>query len=94
MSNTYYVYVLSNRRRTVLYIGLTNDLSRRLFEHKKGRYSSFTKKYRATHLVYFEVYEDIEEAINREKQLKGWKREKKLQLILKSNRFMKDLDID
>ena len=94
MTGTFHVYILSNRRRTVLYIGVTNNLQRRLAEHKAGQISSFTKKYKATELVYFEFFNSIEEAIAREKQLKGWRREKKLKLVLKFNRYMKDLSND
>ena len=94
MIDTFHVYILSNRRRTVLYIGVTNNLQRRLAEHEAGQVSSFTKKYNATDLIYYEVFDSIKEAIAREKQLKGWKREKKLKLILKHNRYMQDLSRD
>src|SRR4051812_20482433 len=68
----YYVYMVSNRRHTVLYIGVTNSLERRMWQHKAKTFSGFTKKYNCDQLVYFELYERIAQAISREKQLKGW----------------------
>ncbi len=76
---------------TVLYTGVTNDLIRRIFEHKNNLASSFTSKYKIIKLVYFEVYIDINEAIRREKQLKGGSRKKKMLLIEKVNPTYKDL---
>ncbi|MBE6562445.1 MAG: GIY-YIG nuclease family protein [Ruminococcaceae bacterium] len=79
--NNYYVYILSNWNGNVLYIGVTNDLKRRLYEHKNKITEGFTQKYNVNKLVYFETTSDVNIAINREKQLKGWKREKKNRLI-------------
>ena len=81
MNKAYYVYLITNFKNTVLYTGVTNDLERRVFEHKNGTYEGFTKKYNCNKLVYFEVYSDPENAIKREKEIKGWVREKKDNLI-------------
>ncbi|MBP9732334.1 MAG: GIY-YIG nuclease family protein [Candidatus Magasanikbacteria bacterium] len=88
--NNFFVYIMASHSGT-LYIGVTNDLQRRVFEHKQGVADSFTKKYQCTKLVYFEQYSDIEEAIRREKQLKGWKRIRKEELINKDNPHWEDL---
>ena len=88
----YYVYILSNNART-LYIGVTNNLERRLYEHKNKLIDGFTKKYNLTKLVYFEATEDIRSAIYREKQLKGWLRIKKIILIEKNNPGWDDLSL-
>ena len=77
----YWVYILSNKTHSVLYIGITNDLYRRYMEHKNGIVEGFTKKYRCHTLLYYECFTDVEEAIAREKELKGWSREKKDTLI-------------
>ena len=76
----YYVYILASQSR-VLYIGVTNNLERRLFEHRQKLVPGFSRKYSVTQLIYFEVSGDIRAAIAREKQLKGWRREKKVALI-------------
>ncbi|MBR2108823.1 MAG: GIY-YIG nuclease family protein [Ruminococcus sp.] len=81
MNNNYYVYFLTNWNNKVLYIGVTNNLERRLSEHKQGIVEGFTKKYNVNKLVYYEWYGDIKMAIAREKEIKGWKRMKKNQLI-------------
>jgi putative endonuclease len=81
---TYYVYIVASRS-LVLYIGVTNDLQRRLYEHKNKLFAGFTEKYDVNRLLYFETFSDIEQAIHREKQLKGWNREKKLTLIRRAN---------
>ena len=96
MSNQYYVYILTNKNRTTLYIGVTNDLVRRMTEHKEGRgkESSFTKKYNVTELVHYQVYNDIRDAIAREKQLKGGSRKKKEVLIVQGNPEWKDLSVE
>lgn len=73
----YWVYMLSNKSRSVLYIGVTNDLYRRYKEHRDDAIDGFTKKYKCHCLVYYEEYSLVEDAIAREKELKGWKREKK-----------------
>ena len=77
---SYYVYILASRAKT-LYIGVTNNLERRVWEHKTGMLQGFTKKYNVNRLVYYETSEDIQAAIQREKQLKGWLRIKKLALV-------------
>ena len=76
MPNQYDVYIMTNASRT-LYTGVTNDLQRRVYEHKSGKGSVFTKKYRITGLVYYEAYNDVRNAIAREKQIKEWRRSKK-----------------
>lgn len=83
--HNYTVYILTNKNRGVLYIGVTNDLERRLHEHITGRIKGFTQKYNCHHLIYFEEFSDINEAIAREKQLKSWNRSKKEQLIATLN---------
>ena len=83
----YYVYMMTNWSNNVLYIGVTNNLLRRTLEHKSKTVQGFTQKYNLHKLVYFEDYTNINQAIDREKQLKGWKREKKNQLV---NDFNKD----
>lgn len=88
----YYVYILMNSRRTVLYIGVTSDISRRWFEHyKKVNPNSFSARYHCNELVYLEPYDDIYVAKQREKQLKGWKRSKKISLITKQNPTLSNL---
>lgn len=77
----YFVYIVTNKNRTVLYIGVSNDLQRRLFEHENGLVPGFSKKYNCKHLVYYEHFQQIEDAINREKEIKKWRREKKNFLI-------------
>jgi len=90
MSDSYYVYILASRSRS-LYTGVTNDLSRRLIEHRKGLVPGFTSRYRVFRLVHWEVFGDIRDAIAREKEIKGWRREKKVQLIQFRNRVWADL---
>lgn len=87
----YYVYILTNKDNSVMYIGVTNDLRRRLYEHKNQEIDGFTKKYNVYKLVYFEEYSDIGDAIAREKQLKGWVRLKKNLLVEKQNPNWNDL---
>ena len=81
----YYVYILTNKNDSVMYIGVTNDLRRRLFEHKNGQFEGFTKKYNVHKLVYFEEYSNVDDAITREKQLKQWRRFKKNLLVETQN---------
>ncbi len=81
----YYVYVMTNKRGTALYTGVTNGLTRRLFEHSAGRNAAFTKRYSLNRLIYFEPFEDIDNAVAREKQIKRWRREKKIELIKRTN---------
>ncbi len=91
MSNKYYVYILASKKNGTLYIGVTNDLSRRIYEHKEGLIDGFTKKYKVKNLVWYEEFENINFAIEREKQMKAWKRLWKLNLIEKENPCWKDL---
>ena len=91
----YYIYILTNKRNGTLYIGVTNSLFRRGFQHKlKENPNSFTAKYNIDKLVYYEIYTYIKEAIKREKQLKKWKRQWKIELIEKENAIWRDLFID
>jgi len=87
----YYVYILANKSNKVLYIGMTNDLARRIYEHKNKLVEGFTKKYNLTKLVYYETTTDVESAIRREKQLKDWHREWKVNLISQFNHKWDDL---
>jgi len=90
--NQYYVYIMTNKSRT-LYTGVTNDLERRVYEHKQKLVPGFTTKYNITRLVYFEVTQDVQAAIVREKQIKGWLRRRKIALIESVNPEWKDLSI-
>ena len=90
----YYVYILANWNDSVLYIGVTNDLERRLYEHKNHLAEGFTKRYNVDKLVYFESTSDVRSAIEREKQLKGWTRAKKNALVSKQNPNWCDLSLD
>jgi len=90
MDGTYYVYIVASRSRR-LYTGVTNDLQRRVIEHREGVAPGFTKQYKIFRLVHFEVFGDIRMAIAREKEIKGWRREKKLWLIERDNRTWEDL---
>ena len=87
----YYIYFLTNAKKTTLYVGITNNLIRRIWQHKQGMGSKFTQKYNLTLLVYFEVYNNPITAISREKQIKAGSRKKKEQLINNSNPDWKDL---
>jgi putative endonuclease len=87
----YCVYIMTNKYDTVLYTGVTNNLKRRVWEHKEGLGSLFTSRYRVTKLVYYEVYENIDLAIAREKQIKGGSRQKKLDLVNGFNPYWHDL---
>jgi putative endonuclease len=91
LDGDYSVYVLTNSINKVLYIGVTNNLQRRIYEHKQKLIDGFTKKYNLNKLVYYEVTNDIESAIRREKQLKNWHREWKINLINRFNPNWKDL---
>ena len=86
----YFVYIAASRSR-VVYIGMTNDLHRRMFEHRNDMMEGFTKQYRCHRLVYFESFDDVAKAIDREKQLKRWSRVKKLWLIERRNPTWEDL---
>ncbi len=85
-----YVYIMSSKTRT-LYIGVTTDLKKRVSEHKQGKIMGFTKKYRVNRLVYYEIIDGIVNAIEREKQIKGWVRHKKEDLIESTNPKWEDL---
>ena len=87
----YYVYILASRQNGTLYVGVTNDLIQRTYQHKNDLIAGFTKKYKVHNLVYYEQFNDVNTAITREKQLKNWHRKWKLQLIEKSNPDWKDL---
>jgi putative endonuclease len=86
-----YIYILSNENRTVFYTGITADLSKRILEHRAGKGSTFCRRYNVKQLVYFEMFIDINSAIAREKQIKNWKREWKINLIKSKNPEMIDL---
>ncbi len=88
--NEYYVYIMTNKSRT-LYTGVTSDLGKRVFEHKNHLIEGFTKRYKITKLVYYEATNDVWEAIVREKQIKGWLRRKKIELIELMNPDWRDL---
>jgi putative endonuclease len=92
MEKQYYVYILTNKSNKVLYIGVTNDLEHRMYEHKNKIIDGFTKKYNLTKLVYYEATTDVRSAIEREKQLKNWHREWKMNLVKEFNPEWKDLD--
>ena len=89
-NHCYSVYIVASKSRTI-YIGMTNDLHRRLFEHKNGLLEGFTEKYRCHRLVYYESFDDVLKAIDREKQLKRWNRAKKVWLIERRNPTWEDL---
>ena len=91
MEKQYYVYIMTNFTNTVIYTGVTNDIIRRVYEHKSKLVKSFTCKYRITKLVYYEIVNNIESAILREKQIKAGSRQKKINLIVKNNPEFKDL---
>ncbi|MDR5589249.1 GIY-YIG nuclease family protein [Christiangramia sp. SM2212] len=86
-----YTYILANKNRTVLYIGVTSELKTRLIQHKRGEGSIFTRKYNINDLLYSEEFTDIGQAISREKQLKNWHKDWKLNLIKTKNPELKDL---
>jgi len=88
---TYYVYILANKRNGTLYIGVTNNLQRRVYEHKQNQIKGFTNKYKVHRLVYYESTSDIKAALQREKQLKKWERSWKIELIEKDNPSWQDL---
>ena len=90
----YYVYILTNWNDSVMYIGVTNNLERRLYEHRNHLADGFTKKYNVHKLVYFEHTNDVRSAIEREKQLKGWTRAKKNALVSNANPTWTDLSLE
>ena len=94
MGKTYYVYLLTNWNNKVMYIGVTSNLECRVYEHKNKLVEGFTKKYNVDKLVYFETTNDVLAAIEREKQIKKWRREKKNQLVIGMNPEWKDLSLE
>ena len=95
-THNYFVYIPSNKNKTVLYIGVTNDLKKRLYEHKHSKEDThcFTKKYNYYYLLYYEQFQDVNQAIGREKELKGWWHDKKEKLITSFNPEWKFLNDD
>ena len=89
-----YVYILSNKNRTTFYIGVTSNLIKRVYEHKNHLVKGFTDKYNVVDLIYFEEYNLLVDAIKREKQLKGWCREKKLSLVKENNPTLEELKFE
>jgi len=87
----YYVYILASKKNGTMYVGVTRDLIKRIYEHKQNMMDGFTKKYNVHDLVYYEVHKEIEEAITREKQIKKWNRKWKLRLIEEKNPYWMDL---
>ncbi len=87
----YYVYIMTNKNNTVFYTGVTNDLKKRVFEHKKKLTDGFTKKYNIDKLMYYEIFDDVYNAISREKQIKAGSRRRKMMLIDNKNKQWKDL---
>lgn len=87
----YFVYILASKKNGTLYIGVTSDLLKRVWQHKNGVVEGFTKKYEVDRLVYYEQTEDVRSALSREKQLKNWKRQWKIELIEKKNPEWADL---
>ena len=90
MASQYYIYIMTNKSGT-LYVGMTNDLKRRVYEHKNKMIEGTTKKYNITRLLYFETFNDVLSAITVEKKIKGWLRKKKIELIETKNPDWKDL---
>ena len=87
----YFIYILSNKSRTVFYTGVTNDLTKRVYEHRNNLTKGFTSKYNVNDLLYYEIFRDVNLAISKEKQIKGGSRKKKLELIQSMNKDMEDL---
>ena len=91
MTKRYYIYILSNFKRNVIYVGVTNDLVKRVWQHKQNMVEGFTKKYNIHYLIHFENFSDSISAIDREKQIKSWSRRKKDELTRKFNPDLRDL---
>jgi len=91
-NHNYYVYILTNYTKKALYTGVTNDLTRRLYEHRYVDKKSFCYKYRCYYLIYYDWFQDINQAIEEEKRIKGWKRDKKIKLIKTMNPDMEFLN--
>ena len=89
--HNYYIYIISNWNNRVIYVGMTNNLERRIYEHKNKMFEGFSKKYNPNKLVYYEYTNDVNAAIQREKQIKKWRRKKKNDLIESMNPEWKDL---
>ena len=94
MEHVYFVYILAKKRNGTLYIGVTNNLTRRVLEHKDKYIKGFTAKYNVDKLVYYESYKYINDAIQRESNLKAWKRKWKIELIEEVNKYWEDLFYD
>ena len=92
--HSYYIYILSNKANTVFYIGVTSNIEERIWQHKQKVYKGFTSKYECNKLVYYEEFQWIQDAIAREKQLKGGSRQKKINLIINNNPSWTDLSAD
>jgi putative endonuclease len=90
----FYVYIITNKKNGTLYIGMTNNIERRMYEHKKSLIEGFSKRYGLTKLVYCEFYKYVNDAIKREKQLKNWRRQWKIDLIETDNPIWEDLAKD
>ncbi|MBM4451802.1 MAG: GIY-YIG nuclease family protein [Chloroflexi bacterium] len=91
MSKQYYVYIMTNIDNKVLYTGITNDLRKRAYEHREKLIDGFTKRYNVMKLLYYEVFDDITSAISREKQIKAGSRQKKIELVNRTNKEWRDL---
>ena len=91
MNKQYYIYIMTNKNHTTLYTGITNNLKKRIYEHKEKLVDGFTKRYNINKLVYYEIFDDAYNAISREKQIKGGSRKKKIALIEGMNKGWKDL---
>lgn len=91
MQKYFYVYIATNKRNTVLYAGVTNNLISRMYQHKNGLVSGFTKKYKINKLVFYEIFNNPEDAIRAEKKIKSWLRKKKIDLIKTKNPEFRDL---
>jgi len=91
MSKEFYVYITTNKRNNVFYTGVTNDINRRIYQHKHKLVKGFTKKYNVNKLVFLESFKSPNDAIRAEKQIKGWTRQKKIELIKSNNPEFKDL---
>jgi len=91
MEKSFYVYILTNKVNTTFYIGITNDIERRIYEHKYKQNEGFSSKYNLSKLVYYEEFNSSSGAINREKQLKNWHRDWKIKLIKEQNPLLKDI---
>ena len=94
MGRIYYIYIITNKRHTVLYTGITSNLQWRVYEHKRKLVKGFTSKYNVNKLVYYEEYEYVEDTIRREKQIKRWRRSKKIWLINRMNPEWNDLSLE